>query len=86
VIPDGQPPTITAGTGLPGTISTNTGANGPVPAPTIVPGTIVAGTLTPGTTVAPAGQTPAGNSTVALVATGSNGVAHPLNITVVITP
>ena len=83
---DGQPPTITAGTGLPGIISTSLGPNGPVLPPTVAPGAIVAGALTPGTSSAPAGQTPGGTSTVAIVATGSNGVAHPLNITVVIAP
>jgi hypothetical protein len=83
---DGQPPTISAGTGLPGIISTSLNPNGPVFPATITPGTIVPGALAPGTSSAPAGQTPGGTSTVALVATGSNGIAHPLNITVSITP
>ena len=78
--------TITAGTGQAGSISTNTTPSGAVLPNTIAPGTIVPGTLTPGTSSGPSGQTPAGTTTVALVATGSNGVAHPLNITVVITP
>ena len=78
--------TIVAGTGQPGSVSTNTNPQGAVPPGNLPAGTVVPGTLSPGTSSGPAGQTPAGTSTVALVATGSNGVAHPLNITVVITP
>jgi hypothetical protein len=92
-LPSGPPPSIAdgtgdfvAGTGAVGAVSTGTLPAGAVLPNPIPPGTIVAGTLTPGTSSAPAGQTPAGTSTVALVATGANGVAHPLNITITVTP
>jgi hypothetical protein len=77
---------IVAGTGQVGAVSTGTLPSGVVLPNAIAPGTIVQGTLTPGTSSAPAGQTPAGTSTVALVATGANGVAHPLNVTITVTP
>ena len=49
-------------------------------------GTIVAGALSPGTSSGPSGNTQQGTYTVSLVATGSNGVAHPLPITIVVSP
>jgi hypothetical protein len=77
---------IVAGTGTVGAISTNTLPAGAVIPNAIAPGTIVAGALTPGTSSGASGNTQGGTYTISLVATGSNGVAHPLPINIVVSP